>query len=341
VNTGFYIVGEGAGLQLRLCVLDGLESCQRAVCLSAARTRLHLEQCLVRDMFSLVTATSSEPLHGVSVTVSGSCLTDLQEGVRLVVPQGQLVDVQMCRSQATFVLYDADCGTWSGLQLGAAGGNIQVSDCCLHFNHCDGKGLVVRWSGEAGQMKVFRCSVSTTDQIDRKLSIGEGVVVTGGNLCSIGETQVDGFRIGLKLQSVSLVTITTTRICHCSIGVHLPSTNTCTQGMRLSLSDCTMRTLYYGVMGEQRDTRLQLSNNRFIDIPKALLLCQDMVSSLSEESCHYLLSREYVEDSQDQPLLESEMNLYLATQENLPHRVAYQHKEIQLINKFYQLGLDL
>jgi hypothetical protein len=58
---------------------------------------------------------------------------------------------------------------------------------------------------------------------------------------------------------------------------------------------------------------------------------------MNEERCVYLLSREYTTSCQAD-MLEAEMNLYLATSENLPHRVAYEREEVQLVFKFGDLG---
>ena len=38
-------------------------------------------------MFSVVTSTSLSPLPGLSVSLTGCCLSDLQEAVRLVIPK--------------------------------------------------------------------------------------------------------------------------------------------------------------------------------------------------------------------------------------------------------------
>ena len=62
-----------------------------------------------------------------------------------------------------------------------------------------------------------------------------------------------------------------------------------------------------------------------------------MISSLKEEKCAYLLSKEYTTSCQAD-MLEAEMNLYLATEENLPHRLAYEREEVQLLFKFGDLG---
>ena len=66
---------------------------------------------------------------------------------------------------------------------------------------------------------------------------------------------------------------------------------------------------------------------------------QEMISNLKEEKCAYLLSREYTTSSQAD-MLEAEMNLYLATAENLPHRVAYERGDVQLLFKFADLGFS-
>lgn len=60
---------------------------------------------------------------------------------------------------------------------------------------------------------------------------------------------------------------------------------------------------------------------------------------MKEEKCAYLLSREYTTSCQAN-MLEAEMNLYMATSENLPHRVAYEREDIQLVFKFADLGFS-
>ena len=50
----FLLQGEATSLSLSLCLLDGLESCQRGVHLSSSGCTLSLHLCYVTDMFSLV-----------------------------------------------------------------------------------------------------------------------------------------------------------------------------------------------------------------------------------------------------------------------------------------------
>jgi len=75
-----------------------------------------------------------------------------------------------------------------------------------------------------------------------------------------------------------------------------------------------------------------------VPITITITICTpEMVRSLKEEKCAYLLSREYTSSCQADTL-EAEMNLYLATSENLPHRVAYEREDIQLVFRFGDLG---
>ena len=89
-------------------------------------------------------------------------------------------------------------------------------------------------------------------------------------------------------------------------------------------------------MGEQEETQLSVANTKFIDVPKAFLVCQAMADKLQEENCSFLLSREYTDDPN---LLEAEMNLHLATQENLPHRLAYSHEDLIILERFASMNL--
>ena len=49
---------------------------------------------------------------------------------------------------------------------------------------------------------------------------------------------------------------------------------------KLEVLDNILKTVYYGVMGEDPGTSLILQGTQFIDIPKALLLCQASTSVL-------------------------------------------------------------
>ena len=49
---------------------------------------------------------------------------------------------------------------------------------------------------------------------------------------------------------------------------------------KLLVVDSIMKTVYYGVMGEDAGTSLILQGTQFSDIPKALLLCQSSTSFL-------------------------------------------------------------
>ena len=88
-NTAFYVSGTGASLHLVLCILDGLESCQRAVHLASQSTTLAIDFCYVTDMFSLITSSNQETQNDVTVRITGSCLSDLQECLRVCLPQVQ------------------------------------------------------------------------------------------------------------------------------------------------------------------------------------------------------------------------------------------------------------
>jgi hypothetical protein len=335
-NTAFYVSGEGAALELDLCVLDGLESCQRAVQLSGPRTSLRLEHCIVSDMFSLLTTTNAGTDADVSVRLSGCFLSDLQEGVRLVMPEGS-VALHIFASQAELVLYDAECGTSSAVEVAARAGRLDLHNTRLNFGHCDGRGLAVGWAGPEGTVEVERCTVTATGEVPRALAVGEGVAMRGGAGVILRNVHIDGFRLGVRLEGTDSARLEDLEVSCCSVGVFLPPAP---QAATVRLASSTFRTLYYGVLGEQADAALHLSGIRFIDVPKALLLSPGMVRSLQEEDCRYLLSRQYLE-GEDPALLEAEMNLYLATQENLPHRVAYSHQQINLVSRMQQLNLSL
>ena len=80
-----------------------------------------------------------------------------------------------------------------------------------------------------------------------------------------------------------------------------------------------------------------LKNNSFSDVPKPLLINKNIVDHVVEDDCQYILSREFT-TSKRYNLLEQEINLHLATSENIAHRTAYSRDDVVLINKFQSLG---
>ena len=334
-NTAFYVSGTGASLHLVLCVLDGLESCQRAVHLASQSSTLAIDFCYVTDMFSLITSSNQETQNDVTVCVTGSCLSDLQECLRVCLPKSRGVNARLSSSQASMVLYDAECGTSSTLEVAGLSGCVEMLNCSITFSHCDGRAVVSRWGGLEGMVRVVRCQFLATGEVDRKLAVSEAVAVRGGADLQLEAVQMDGFRLGIRLEGVARGRMQDLSINCCSVGIYLPQ-HPHPSPSSLLLTSSTLKTTYYGVMGEQDGACLTVTDTRFIDVPKAFLVCRAMADKLQEEKCSFLLSREYTDDLN---MLEAEMNLHLATQENLPHRLAYSHQDLIILERLASLNL--
>ena len=334
-NTAFYVSGAGGKLHLMLCVLDGLESCQRAVHLASQSTTLAIDFCYVTDMFSLITSSNQETQNDVTVCVTGSCLSDLQECLRVCFPNSRGVNARLSSSQASMVLYDAECGTSSTLEVAGLSGCVEMLNCSITFSHCDGRAVVSRWGGLEGMVRVVRCQFLATGEVDRKLAVSEAVAVRGGADLQLEAVQMDGFRLGIRLEGVARGRMQDLSINCCSVGIYLPQ-HPHPSPSSLLLTSSTLKTTYYGVMGEQDGACLTVTDTRFIDVPKAFLVCRAMADKLQEEKCSFLLSREYTDDLN---MLEAEMNLHLATQENLPHRLAYSHQDLIILERLASLNL--
>ena len=335
-NTAFYVSGTGASLYIVLSVLDGLESCQRTVHLAGQSTTLSIDCCYATDMFSLITSSNQETQNNVAVRVSGSCFSDLQECIRVCLPKSEGVNARLSSSQASMVLYDAECGTSSTMEVAGLTGTVEMLNCNISFSHCDGRAIVSRWGGlEDGQVRVSRCQILATGEVDRKLSVGEAVAVFGGSDLLMENVMMDGFRIGARLQGVARARLEGLSINCCSVGIYLPQ-HPHTSFSNILLVSSTVKTTYYGIMGEQDRSNLTVTDTRFIDVPKAFLVCRAIADKLKEENCSFLLSREFTDDRN---LLEAEMNLHLATQENLPHRLAYSHEDLIILDRLANLDL--
>ena len=114
-----------------------------------------------------------------------------------------------------------------------------------------------------------RNCVKTTNSVDRKLAVGEAVAAENVDKLSVDKLHILGFRIGVALRQTLATEIRQTLVECCSVGIYVVKSR---KHKKLAVVDCILKTVYYGVMGEDPGTSLSLQGCQFIDIPKALLL---------------------------------------------------------------------
>ena len=119
--------------------------------------------------------------------------------------------------------------------------------------------------------------------MDRKLAVGEGVVTENVQKVELDNLHLCGFRIGVKIQQTRTAVIRNSLLENCSIGISVVKSR---QQNQMEVVDSIFKTMYYGVMGENTGTVLTLQGSQFIDVPKALLLCQ--VQILIVHIIHFL-----------------------------------------------------
>jgi len=333
VNTLWYLIGQESAtsmLTVQHCVVDGLESCQRAVTLQGKNVSVRLEDSILKDMFSVLTVLETVYADNISVILRGCDIEDVQTCVDLSSPgTGVFCDISSC--SISLVLYDQDA-PMDAVKVDG-GDRVTADSNNIAFKHIDGKGFFIR---NVAEVALSMNCIKTPNTVDRKLAVGEAIATENVDKILVENHHILGFRIGVKLSQTVVVDIRQALVESCAVGILIVKSR---KHKKVSVVDSIMRTVYYGVMGEDTHTVLSLKENKFIDIPKALLLCKEMISTLKEEHCAYLLSREYTTSNQAD-ILEAEMNLYLATTENLPHRVAYEREDVQLVFKFSELGFS-
>jgi len=331
VNTLWYLIGQESAttmLTVQHCVVDGLESCQRAVTLQGKNVSVRLEDSILKDMFSVLTVLKNVYADNVSVTLIGCDIEDVQTCVDLSSP-GTRVLCRISSCNISLVLYDQDA-PMDAVKVDG-GDNVTADNNNLSFKHIDGKGFFIR---NVAEVSLTKNCITTPNTVDRKLAVGEAIATENVEKLLVEKHHIVGFRIGVKLSQTVVVDIKQVLLESCAVGILVVKSK---KHKKVNVVDSILRTVYYGVMGEDTNTVLSLKGDQFIDIPKALLLCKEMINTLKEEQCVYLLSREYTTSNQADTL-EAEMNLYLATTENLPHRVAYEREDVQLVFKFSDLG---
>ena len=331
VNTALYVMG-GAELVLAMCVLDGLESCQRAVSVSGAGSRVSLTMCWLRDMFSVVTITGEDNVTGLQLTMDNCEVDSVQTCVTCLNTTGS--GITLTNNSCNMVLYSEDDPAHV-LQVKDGQATIKASNNYICFHHIDGKAFSME---DVCDASIVRNVMTTEEAIDRKLAICEAVQATKVSSLDLKYNWVTGFRLGLNLSSVQSSSVYRCCFDKCSIAMSVPSHNS-SSSLKLSLhvSECEVRTTYYGLLLLDNHCPLNLKNSTFIDVPKPILFSKNLKDDISEEDCSYKLSREYT-TSKEFKVLEEEMNLHLATSENLPHRAAYDRNDVKLKFSYASLG---
>ena len=335
VNTLFYVLA-GASLGLEHCVVDGLESCQRCVSVTGDTCHVDIVTCWLRDMFSVLTVTPGDSVTRLALLLKGCEV----EGVQTVVTCHEVTcdRVTLEANTCHLVLYSEEDSSHvlslNGKDWRHDGNtehnHVVAQNNLLYFHHIDGKGFHV---AHVPSVRIFRCQMVTEEAIDRKLAICEAVTTFNVLRLALDRVKVTGFRLGLSLAATPEVSVTKCSLEQCSVGVQVAAS--CSG--RLDIADTDIRTTYYGLLVLSPDTAVSLKEARFEDVPKPLLLSPGAAASLSEERCSYSLSRDFT-SSAEFSVLEAEMNLHLATSENIAHRTAYSRDEVDLVFRYGHLG---
>ena len=329
VNSLFYVL-EDCQLSLVRCVLDGLESSHRCLSVAGAEVRLEMTDCWCRDLLSVVTLLQDEAVRRIRIRITGCELEGVQSVISANVDNISSVTVE--QSNLTLVLYDQDVES-VGIKIVAtellSQSAVKSINNLINFKHIDGKGFHLK---NIENVEIRRTLIITDEDIDRKLAICEAVTSENLEILSLEDIFISGFRYGLNVKGTKSVCMSLCTIEKCSIGVNISSS-------QVRIKDSEFKTTYYGIFTQDPETKLDIVNNKFLDIPKPLLLCRQVTAGLVEDSCQYLLSREYSSAS-DFTTLEKELNLYLATSENLPHRAAYERGDVENVYRYDSLGFS-
>ena len=336
VNTLFYVLA-GASLSLEHSVVDGLESCQRCVSVTGDTCHVEIVTCWLRDMFSVLTVTPGDHVTRLALLLKGCEV----EGVQTVATCHEVTcdRVTLEANTCHLVLYSEEDSSHvlslNGKDWRHDGNtennSVVAQNNLIYFHHIDGKGFHV---AHVPSVRISRCQMITEEAIDRKLAICEAVTTFSVLRLTLDRVKVTGFRLGLNLAATPAVSVTKCSLEKCSVGVQVAAS---CGGGRLDIADTDIGTTYYGLLVHSPDTRVSLKEARFEDVPKPLLLSPGAAGSLSEERCSYSLSRDFT-SSTEFSVLEAEMNLHLATAENIAHRTAYSRDEVDLVFRYGHLG---
>ena len=164
----------------------------------------------------------------------------------------------------------------------------------------------------------------------------EAVATSNIRTLELDRVQVYGFRVGVSVIDTREVIIRKALIEKCSIGIYSPKQQE-RVGSIITLEDCEFKSMFYGFLIANRKVKIKMTSVKFLDVPKPLLLNKASVDSLLEEDCSYLLTQDFT-SAKEFRLLEEEMNLHLATQENIALMAAYDRDEVQMVFRYDSLG---
>merc|ERR1719342_791111 len=283
-------------------------------------------------MFSVVTLTETDKVSELGLRMEGCDLESIQAVITCL--HATCVEMTLCVRANTFniVLYSEDEQShFLQIEQPDTGDDaisekitVEAVNNHIQFQHIDGKAFHLK---NISGVQISNCDISTVDSIDRKLSICEAVTCVGVVNLSLDNVSISGFRVGVNFSNTSSK-ISKCFFDQCSIGIQSEKSKNskCT----LSISDTRIKTTYYGLFLRDSKITTLMNNCEFIDVPKPILVNKGAAERVSDENCKYILSREYT-TSKEFKVLEEEMNLHLATSENVAHRTAYDRDEVVLV----------
>lgn len=356
VNTCMYVISPNFAtettVKFRHCIFDGLGNCKRMLCFQGPRPRISIDSCCVNELYSFITVITPEEKTSAIITVADSVFYDLQDGLKIIVHHESNLVATMIGCQFDLIKYDQDCPSHA---FSMTGGTTQLQGNMIYCSHLDSIGFSLH---SLKRVDIDMNLIETGAEIPRALALGQGVVLSENLNVNISSTEIIGLRIGFQISNqFKEMNHCILRDCsakQCSLGLFVKcaepeNTSTSEINQELTVFQCHFDSCYYALMCDDLQSKIDVINSSFYDIPKPLLIAKLNLLNFNARGNEYKLSRDFhvegfvkEEDNSDEATnhktshseldaKRQQMYLYFATKENLPHRMAIDVKHFQII----------
>jgi hypothetical protein len=178
------------------------------------------------------------------------------------------IKLSICSTDIGLVLYDAESDS-AAVSVTHSREALTVSNSRIRCAHVDAIGIEAQ---HCQKVSVENCTLSVkADDLDRKLSTTQAVVLKEVKVATVRGCQLSGFRMGVSSCDSQLLELSDTTVAECSVGVWLKKEEEEAEQLKVNWSDCRVANSFYGALVESSQCELTARKISFFNVLRKLL----------------------------------------------------------------------
>jgi hypothetical protein len=178
------------------------------------------------------------------------------------------IKLSICNTDIGLVLYDAESDS-AAVSVTHSREALTVTNSRIRCAHVDGIGIEAK---HCQKVTVENCTLSVkADDLDRKLSTSQAVVLKEVKVATVRGCQLSGFRVGVSSCDSQLLELSDSTVAECSVGVWLKKEEEEAEQLKVNWSDCRVANSFYGALVESSQCELTARKISFFNVLRKLL----------------------------------------------------------------------